>query len=160
MQLFHTLSVGVGNLTTNTFKVCQGQTTGHMTYFFRQNVGSLMWGTEPERMVGQTQCQWHLWHWCTIFHSLLRACLVLICAHWAALTWSLLLLLTAPGFFFFFRGLGEVSVGECPLEEWVGLDTFLFCGTTGLSADPGGSGTGCRRTNRSSHYRSRHVTQG
>jgi hypothetical protein len=32
----------------------------------------------------------------------------------------------APGFFFFFMGLGEVSVGEWPLEEWVGLDTFLF----------------------------------
>lgn len=58
-----------------------------------------------------------------------------------ALTWSLLLQLTAPGFFFFLSGLGEVSGGECPLEEWVGLDTFLFCGATGLSADPGGSGT-------------------
>lgn len=62
-------------------------------------------------------------------------------------TWSLLLELTTPGFFFFFRGLGDVSVGECPLEEWVGLDTFLFCGTSGRSADPVGSGTGSRQSN-------------
>ena len=48
----------------------------------------------------------------------------------------------APGFFFFFTGLGEVSAGEWPLEEWVGLDTFLFWGTSTRSADPGGSGTG------------------
>ncbi|KAG7228159.1 hypothetical protein INR49_013442 [Caranx melampygus] len=54
--------------------------------------------------------------------------------------------LTAPGFFFFLTGLGEVSEGECPLEEWVGLDTFLFCGATDRSADPGGSGTGHRET--------------
>ena len=58
------------------------------------------------------------------------------------LTWSLLWELMAPGFFFFFTGLGEVSVGEWPLEEWVGLDTFLFWGTSTRSADPGGSGTG------------------
>ena len=58
------------------------------------------------------------------------------------LTWSLLWELMAPGFFFFFMGLGEVSVGEWPLEEWVGLDTFLFWGTSTRSADPGGSGTG------------------
>jgi len=53
-----------------------------------------------------------------------------------------LLQFTAPGFFFFFRGLGEVSEGECPLEEWVGLDTLRFCGAPARSADPGGSGTG------------------
>lgn len=62
-------------------------------------------------------------------------------------TWSLLLQLTAPGFFFFLRGLGDVSEGECPLEEWVGLDTFLFCGAAGRSADPDGSVTGSRQTN-------------
>lgn len=67
----------------------------------------------------------------------------------SALTWSLLPLLTAPGFFFFFSGLGEVSEGECPLDEWVGLDTFLFCGATGRSADPGASGTEWR-TNKNS----------
>lgn len=52
----------------------------------------------------------------------------------------------APGFFFFLTGLGEVSEGECPLEEWVGLDTFLFCGAAGRSANPGGSGTASRKT--------------
>lgn len=41
-----------------------------------------------------------------------------------------------------------MSEGECPLEEWVGLDTFLFCGATGRSADPDGSVTGSRQTNR------------
>ncbi len=50
-----------------------------------------------------------------------------------------------------------MSEGECPLEEWVGLDTFLFCGAAGLSADPGGSGTGRRETIRSSHDRERLV---
>lgn len=54
-------------------------------------------------------------------------------------TWSLLEVM-APGFFFFLSGLEEVSDGECPLDEWVGLDTLLFCGATARSADPGGSG--------------------
>lgn len=63
-------------------------------------------------------------------------------------TWSLLLLLTAPGFFFFLIGLRDVSEGEWPLEEWVGLDTFLFWGATGRSADPEGSGTGGQSSNR------------
>lgn len=58
------------------------------------------------------------------------------------LTWSLLLLFMAPGFFFFLIGLGEVSEGECPLEECVGLEIFRFCGAAVRSADPGGSGTG------------------
>lgn len=40
-----------------------------------------------------------------------------------------------------------MSEGDCPLEEWVGLDTFLFCGATGRSADPDGSVTGSRQTN-------------
>ena len=32
----------------------------------------------------------------------------------------------------------------------MGLDTFLFCGATSRSADPGGSGTGRRKT--SNHH--------
>lgn len=47
-----------------------------------------------------------------------------------------------------------MSEGECPLEEWVGLDTFRFCGATDLSADPGGSGTEYIKIIVSSHNRS------
>ena len=39
-----------------------------------------------------------------------------------------------------------MSEGEWPLEEWVGLGTFLFWGAAGRSADPGGSGTGGGKT--------------
>lgn len=48
-------------------------------------------------------------------------------------TWSLLLL-TAPGFFFFFTGHGEVSAEEWPLDDWEGLGIFLFGAT--LSVEP------------------------
>lgn len=50
-------------------------------------------------------------------------------------TWSLLLL-TNPGFFFFFAGLGDVSEGECPFEECGGLGAFLFCTAGACSTDP------------------------
>lgn len=48
-------------------------------------------------------------------------------------TWSLLLL-TAPGFFFFFTGQGEVSEEEWPLDEWEGLGILRFGATR--SDDP------------------------
>lgn len=38
-----------------------------------------------------------------------------------------------------------MSEGECPLEEWVGLDTFRFCGAADRSAEPGASGAEMKR---------------
>lgn len=53
-------------------------------------------------------------------------CFFLIFFAWVFVTWSLLLL-RAPGFFFFLIWQGDVSAGEWPFDECDGLGIFLFC---------------------------------